>query len=180
MPELPQELPHRAQTLLTSPLSPGPRAIQGLRLVELSPTGPGWGRRRLKGARAQGMTHERAVGRELGRLAPELEPHLGSGLELVSGQWLFYRDANGNGYAQPDHYLVGSRGVLLVECKLTQTPRAEHQLRHLYGPLLAALYDRPVWLLEAARRVRDLSLVVLSPAERFERPEPIVCWHYLG
>lgn len=90
--------------------------------------------RRLKGNKAKGITYERVVGRRVAKRWPA----------LISGQWFRFIDANGQGYCQPDHFIVFPDQVLLLECKLTQRDRAFVQINHLYRPVLSYLYQRPV------------------------------------
>ena len=86
----------------------------------------------------KGLRFERAVGRALAPLAQAWPA------TQYSGQWLRFCAANGPDWAQPDHYLVLRDRVLLLECKLSQTPAAWHQLDRVYAPLLRRLYGLPI------------------------------------
>lgn len=90
--------------------------------------------RNATGSKAQGLAYEKKVGRWVRRQWPW----------LTSGQWFEFRDANGKGCCQVDHYLVLPDRVLALECKLTQTEIAESQIQRLYAPVLQAVYEKPV------------------------------------
>src|SRR3954470_9248395 len=106
------------------------RRITGLLQVELS-SSP-WPKTSHKGSKAKGLSFERKVGKELIRQMATGE--LKSG-KLHSGTWLKYLDRNGPGFAQPDHFILYSDLILLLECKLKQNTQAEDQLQILYRPL---------------------------------------------
>lgn len=160
------ELPER--------FAPSHRAVVGLRWAELSSKAP-WPRlRRRKGAKARGLAYERKLGLFLSKKYPSAT-HL--------GEWFHFLDANGSGYAQPDAYVVFPSLVVAFECKLTQTVRAELQLRELYLPLLAHVYSRPVVGVQVCK------YLVAEPGERLIKgPEAafakgdltIWTWHWLG
>lgn len=60
--------------------------------------------------------------------------------KLFVAQWIRFSDNFGSGWAQPDLFLVVESSIVLIECKLTQTPVAFLQMRELYAPLLRTLY----------------------------------------
>ncbi len=101
--------------------------------------------------------------------------------ELFSGTWISFRDANGYGYAQTDHYILGE-AVLLVECKLTQNTDADGQLRFLYKPLLEHIYKRPVLMVQACKNLRwdPGPLEIQHPRERLEDKRDILLWNFRG
>jgi len=74
--------------------------------------------------------------------------------ELHSEQWFWFVDANGKGFAQPDHYIVGKDSVLIVEVKLKQNSTAHLQLDWLYRPLLEKFYEKPAFLLQVFKYPR--------------------------
>lgn len=111
------------------------RPIVGLRSVEVL---EGWPSavpqaRRLRGARAAGVAYERKFGRFLAKLFPAVE----------SGRWIRFADQKGLGLAQPDHFVPLASGVILFECKLSETPQAWSQLA-FYSELLASCFGLPV------------------------------------
>jgi hypothetical protein len=102
--------------------------------------------------------------------------------ELFSSQWFAFADDNGRGLAQADHFVVGE-AVLLFECKLTQNPSADFQLRHLYGPILEAIYEKEVLKVQVCKNLRfdPGPLEIQHPVERLhDRDHDILVWHYLG
>lgn len=97
--------------------------------------------------------------------------------ELHSGTWLYFSDENGPGYAQPDHYVVQDNRVLLIECKLSQTPRAWVQMRKLYKPLLEMYYNLPVLCIQACRNLREDDGNIISSMVDLRDG---LTWHYIG
>lgn len=71
-----------------------------------------------------------------------------------AGQWLTFADQNGKGFAQPDFYVLGEEGILLVECKLSQTDVAFSQMKYLYAPLLEHYYELPVTSVQVCKYLR--------------------------
>lgn len=59
-------------------------------------------------------------------------------------QWIEYADANGSGRCEPEAYVVFPDRIVLFECKLTGCALGRTQMEHLYAPLLAHIYARPV------------------------------------
>lgn len=103
----------------------------------------------MKGSRAKGLAFER-------KFAREVEKRWGSC--AVPSQWLYFRDANGPGYAQPDVYVELANRVLVFECKLTYTPAAWRQLYKLYAPLLGELLQKRVVCVQVCRNLFDKSV----------------------
>jgi hypothetical protein len=152
--------------------------VEGLEWTMLS-EGPPYGKqRKLKGSRGKGQTYEKKVGRELRDLINEgrIEG------ELFSGQWFAFCDAHGPGFAQPDHFIWTESLVLLFECKLTQSDKAEAQLNLLYAPILAEHYQLPVLKVHTCKNLRfdPGGLRILDPLERLQRSEDILVWQYRG
>lgn len=116
----------------------------------------------------------------------ELERRVGRGLwedfELLSGQWLHFRDSNGNGFAQPDFILLSSDLAVILDAKLSHTILARPQLEHLYRPLVQFFWKRPVTCVEVCHNaaavpggswIRDLDSV-------FDVDQSFLVWHWLG
>lgn len=167
-------------TLVESAVRPGNevRRIRGLRWAELRSSGP-FSKRSPK-ARAQkaGLAYEKKVGRTLKRMLrqEELEG------ELRANQWVQFSDENGIGWAQPDFYLLMENGILLMECKLTQSDSATPQLLSLYLPLLRKIYNLPILCLQICHNLRYVPKKLIDgPQELLGAPGPgIFVWHYLG
>lgn len=145
------------------------RHVEGLRLVEWASAPTFAGRSRARGQKARGLKFEREVEAELARrgrqpLAPEeldTAPQ-GPAPTFVRGPWIGFEDAAGRGLAQPD-FILPDLGLVL-EVKLSETPRAFEQLFSLYIPLLNVLLPRDGgwWGLQVCRN--------LAPVAREERP----------
>lgn len=116
------------EKLLKAPIPPLKqiRHVKGLKWAELRDYGPFPGKQSNRNAKAcvkKGKSYERTVLREVTRL------DLGG--EICFQQWIMFADENGLGWAQPDLYVLLPNLVLLMECKLTQTPDAAEQLSRL-------------------------------------------------
>lgn len=84
---------------------------------------------------------------------------------LYRGQWITFTDANGPGFAQPDYFILQPEQVLLFECKLTQTEEAWRQLRSLYGPLLAHIFERPIISVQVCHNLTSTPpIIITSPS----------------
>jgi hypothetical protein len=88
-------------------------------------------KRRPRGAKGLGLSYEKALAKAL--------PH------AQHGPWFEFCDRNGTGFCSPDIVLVGSDKILVLEAKLTRYEEACAQLEHLYIPVLAHIYRRPVF-----------------------------------
>jgi hypothetical protein len=102
----------------------------------------------------------------------------------VHNQWFYFVDRNGPGHCCTDVILdVGTRLVVL-ECKLTDVDEARGQLEHLYKPVLAMAYGRPVSGAVVTRhltRLTDLSSVVDSLKLVLQAPlGALPTLHWLG
>ena len=101
---------------------------------------------------------------------------------VVSGRWIKYCDRGRTCYAQPDHYIVGARAVVVFECKLTQCVAGVDQIRQLYRPLLESIYKRPViGVLVCKWLVKEPDHLILDPRDALSFvTEDIFTWHWLG
>ena len=100
-----------------------------------------------------------------------------SGL-IVVGQWIEFADENGQGWAQPDIYVVQEDQVVLFECKLTYVEEAWPQMHALYVPLLMALYRKPVLCVQVCK-----NLIPGAPRSNVRLQEalrPDGLFHWLG
>lgn len=128
--------------------------------------------KRLRGCRAKGITFERRVEKFLkkklsqGDLRGQFHP----------GQWIEFEDSKGLGYAQPDFYIVNSGGVLLLECKLSQTDTAWDQLYGLYKPLLEHIYKVPVVSVQVCKNLRQADPRIISD---FKERKDGAIWNYI-
>ena len=154
------------------------RKIRGLKWAELREEGPFAKQKPRRRAHKAGLAYEKKVGRALKRMlrAEELEG------DLYLGQWVLFADDNGTGWAQPDAYIVRSDGILLIECKLTQSDVATPQLLSLYLPLLRKIYNLPILCLQVCHNLRYVpKKFVEGPRELLAAPGPgVYLWHFLG
>jgi|TARA_R110000824_G_scaffold230800_1_gene418465 hypothetical protein len=97
-------------------------------------------------------------------------------------QWLGFMDNNGRGWAQPDVYWIMPELILVGEAKLTQTFTAIKQVKDLYRPLLAKLYDKPVIGFQICKGLRkvDPYLIKHPTALLASNTDMICCYHYIG
>ena len=126
------------------------RKIKGLKWVALADRNPYPGPRRLRGTKAAGIAFQNKVGRFL---AGEIDAKRLAG-KLYSDLWLMFEDSGGNGFAQPDHFLLQPERIVLLECKLSQNTTAWAQIEGLYKPLLEHLFQRPVLGVQVFHRMR--------------------------
>lgn len=88
----------------------------------------------------EGLAYEKRVQAELLDLFPQAE-HFPS-------QWLSYEVDGKKRHAQPDHFIITAKGLLIFEVKLRHTPSSCSQLLR-YGELLGQLYPNlPIYLIE--------------------------------
>lgn len=86
--------------------------------------------------------------------------------------------------------LVQPDVVYIIECKLTQTLQAHHQLRDLYKPVVEAVYKRRVVLVQSCKNLRVggglgqvscisqvFGVMEGSPAAAMSK---IWTWHFMG
>lgn len=148
------------------------RRIDSLTLVALINGWPGFIPRPkgLKGSKAQGRAYEKKVARKLQRIWPG----------LISGQWFEYKDSNGIGCCQVDHYVVLPEQIVLFECKLTETDYAFSQIDLLYRPVLEMMYHRPVTGVQVCKHLVQLSPRLISDVRRVVQfPGLNFVWHCL-
>jgi hypothetical protein len=155
---------------------PTHRRIEDLRKARVLPDQPSFiPTPRLRGAKAQGKTFERKVGRKL---------ISDFGLSrLRSNVWFEFYDKNGDGWAGADHILFLPDRIVIFECKLSQTPSGISQIQFLYRPLVQFIFpDRLVQGVqvcknlyqEAPGQVDSLAEVLSSSSEA------IFTWQWLG
>jgi hypothetical protein len=129
---------------------------------------------KLKGLQAQGIRYEKTIGKMLRREFPEWDIH--------SSQWITFRDKAGLGFAQPDHYVVFSERILLIECKRTQTDRiAVPQMQELYRPLLHHIYKKPIQCVQCCKfagRGMEVTIIDIEKALFLSPAKPLL-WHCL-
>ena len=82
-------------------------------------------RSKPKGVRAKGIRYEKAVSAAL----PGAD----------HGRWIEFEDENGHGLAQPDILFRHNGALVILECKLTWTPKGHTQISQLYAPLLRSM-----------------------------------------
>lgn len=146
------------------------RKIRGLRWAELRDQGPFHGEPKPRASPLKkGLAYEKKVGKVLQRMIRDGEL---SG-ELHLQQWILFADNGGVQWARPDAYLIHTGGILLIECKLTQTDSAVPQLLGLYLPLLRQIYNVPILCLQVCKNLRYIpSKLIEHPLELLERPGP--------
>ena len=157
---------------------PKPRIIKDLKWASVADRNPFPGPSKLTGTKAQGLAFQNKVGRFL---AGEIDAKRLEG-KLYSDLWLMFEDCNGNGFAQPDHFLLQPNLVVVFECKLSQNSRAWPQIELLYQPLLAHLFKRPVIGVQAFKRMR-YEEPKRPQVQMHRRPlefEDGAIWHYFN
>lgn len=96
-------------------------------------------------------------------------------------QWIEFTDAGGSGFACPDIFIVLENKILLFEVKLTQTPNAVAQMRQLYEPLLACIFNYPIIRCEIYRNaissVETPYVKSLQDVVEFGTPDETLSWH---
>lgn len=97
------------------------------------------------------MAYERKLGKKLDRL---LKTGKLSG-QLFYDHWFHFEDDNGEGWAQPDYFILSPHRVICFEAKLSQTPEAWRQLNDLYQPLLEFAFKRPVIAVQVCKNLRE-------------------------
>ncbi len=154
------------------------RRIRGLKWAELRDDGPFPKQKPKRRAHKAGIAYEKKVGRWLSRMIREGELEG----ELRLSQWLLFADENGIGWAQPDAYILMEKGILLMECKLTQSDVATPQLLSLYLPLLRKIYNLPILCLQVCHNLRYVpKKLIEGPKELLAVPGPgVFVWHFLG
>jgi len=88
-----------------------------------------------RGVKATGRQFENRVGKKL------LSPLTRTGkIEVRHSVWFEFLDANGRGVCEADYLIICPDRVVVVEVKLTQTPRGLSQLGLLYLPLVRMIF----------------------------------------
>lgn len=149
------------------------RIIEGLEWAEPARNPYGKTPKTPRGAKGAGLRFERQVA---------------SGITGArTGRWFVFRDANGTGYCSPDIILATAQGLIVLECKLSDTPHAFSQIERLYKPVLQMVFRRPVAGIVVAKHLRahtDTALVVedLRSALKFlrDRPGSVPILHWMG
>ena len=126
-------------------------AVRGLKKVELldlsGPVPFGSGRAQcLTGSRAQGKAYERKIAKMLSAKLPG---------KVFYNRWIKYIDSSGIRFCQPDIWIELPNSLLLLEIKLTQTSRADGQMRELYVPVLSWLYPKKkIYCIQVCKNLR--------------------------
>lgn len=133
---------------------------------------------RLKGSRAKGKAFERKTGRHLKRMVQA--GFFGEEADLRSEQWIYFKDENGTGWCQPDHFIATPERIFLFECKLTQSDVADVQLKQLYSPCLKYIYKRDVLMIQVFRNMRyHPGAALIETPVGLRSARGVLCWHYL-
>ena len=150
------------------------REISGLKWARLIPGRPPRipAAKNRRGSRAKGLAFERRVGKKLSCMIQRGELNG----KLFSGHWIEFEDENGRGYAQPDHFVLTSNRIILVECKLTQRSAAWIQLRRLYKPLLEHIFGQQVICVQSCHNLREDGEDIVS---NFLLARDGAIWHYI-
>jgi hypothetical protein len=101
---------------------------------------------------------------------------------LKKGQWIHFRDSNGNGFAQPDFVLQYDDLTIILDAKLTHTPLARPQLEKLYKPLISSLLpENPVICIEVCHNAASVPTDewIRGLDEIYEKDLPFYIWHWL-
>jgi hypothetical protein len=103
---------------------------------------------RSTGVRKLGKAYERKV---LKWLAAEVAAAIPDGTFYPS-PWLTFQGLGGDRLCQPDAFLLTKRGGVVFEVKLRHSQMAYWQLRHLYSPVLAAIFPEiPIGICEVTK-----------------------------
>jgi len=110
-------------------------------------TPPSLTKRRLTGRRLQGVRYEK-------KAQEYLQERLGEG--YVNSPWIRFLADGKWRWCQPDGILFKPREgrIVIVEVKYQHTSDAWWQLRHLYQPVLEAIFPRDLWRYEVCELVK--------------------------
>lgn len=100
-------------------------------------------RSRPRGSKGAGLRFERLVAKQFPG--------------ALHGPWFQFVDSYGVGYCQPDMVMNLKTSIVVVECKLTDTPAAQAQLDELYFPVLRKAFDLPVRGIIVVKNLRPTS-----------------------
>lgn len=148
------------------------RLIQDLVFAEhVQPPAFATAKRRPRGAKGLGLQYER-----------EFVKQFPTGLH---NPWFKFHDRNGPGLCSMDLLLQTPMGIVIWECKLTNTIEADMQLTGLYGPIVQHVYRTPVFGAVVQRHLQrstDLRRVVttLEEAQAHMAAGQIPILHWLG
>lgn len=112
----------------------------------------------MTGKRREGVLYEDAVQEHLGGLFADC---------YVPGPWFIFWNSSEQRprYCQPDGLLFDplARTIWIIEAKLKHTTDAWWQLRHLYAPVVAAVFPPQVWDIRVCEVVRWYDPAVTFP-----------------
>ena len=100
-----------------------------------------------------------------------------------SSVWFEFLDANGRGVCEVDHLILLPDSVVVVECKLTQTPRGISQLGSLYLPVVRNIFKQvPVRGVMICKKLyEEPSVLVTNLSQVLEQDlNTIPTWHWIG
>ncbi len=167
------------------PLNPGHRVISALTSASILTSRPSnIPIPRTRGVKAEGRRYERLVGKKL--LEPNslrLQMKTGAQIELRSSVWFEFLDANGRGVCEADHLIICPDRVVVVEVKLTQTPRGISQLKHLYLPCARHVFKEvPVLGVMVCKTLYEQPEALVGSFSEVLKSDPnvIPTWHWLG
>jgi len=131
---------------------------------------------KLKGAAYHGVKFERAW----------VDYMVNKGHEGFSaGEWLYFEDANGWGYCQPDGLLFNHKEVIIFECKLGFTYRKAYaEMSKLYKPLIkeyTGYPDNAIKCVQVCRHLKPSSkrtTVVHTLKEVMQCPKKQLTWRW--
>lgn len=125
------------------------RIIAGLLEAEACEWPPGIPHSKPRGAKAKGVSYEKALGRALPMAR--------------RGQWWAFRDARGAGVCQTDILLERDAWALVLEAKYTWTIEGHEQLERLYLPVVEkALGKRVVGLVVCKKLIPEARCVNIT------------------
>lgn len=127
---------------------------------------------RPRGAKAAGIRYEKALAAAIPR--------------ADWGQWFEFRDLNGPGHCQTDLIIVGTKRVVIIECKLTEVEHGRTQLQELYFPIAKMVWPdkKPLGIVAARHLSKEYELsrvetTLKGAMERAERQGEIPTLHWM-
>lgn len=115
-----------------------------------------------------GRRFEKSFGLGLSFALKELRREKQLAGELYSGQWIVFEDQRGpGGLVQVDHFVVFPAGVVVFECKNTETEEAYPQLMR-YAPLLGFIFARPVRMVAVFRIMNGQTKLPMAVSSLWE------------
>lgn len=151
--------------------------VRSLYWAKPCPPPPGRGGHATRGSKAQGLSYEKKLGQALA----QWPAGAGSAPRIHHGQWFEFCDSGVVRHCQPDFMFRRGGTAVVIEAKLTDTPRAYSQLRGLYFPVLERALGVPVRGVVVCQRVRRDSGQVWAGLEEAlagtgEEDIPLVQW----